>query len=292
MNRTCTILLFLLTTAMSISCQTDKRRSVEVVVRDLSGKSPVGIVTVDNTAIPIMPYANASGLFFPQPGDQISIRGNYFWTGAAFDLQEVISKSGHKPSQNLLTILILPEMKVITQWSTSGQKNDVDHLLLQEYAQVIPVIVRSKDDNLDLRPIIKQSMFSYRFLRYVAPKGSPCSYRGWISLTDPEDEIRFGYHLDDDRPFDGWKVSLNRNTILPNKPQDLILVFELDIRNHQVSVFHLLLSANRDLLELGVCSQERMKDTPPVVTLNMEPAMAYRPKMIHTAYEETFVDLR
>jgi hypothetical protein len=195
-------------------------------------------------------------------------------------------------SANTLFLILKPDLTIDSRWGTIAPETTEEKFQIQKYFHVVPTIVRNHKDDPKFRPLLKHDNFYFRLLRSISRERDVSSYRGWIETSPSQSTLQLGYWLDEESTFEGWKLKTTVETILPDELKDALIVFDGNITQQTVNVYHLSLAKNIDLFEYQPCSADRLKGLRPVATLSMQPAGAYSPPALVKALEETVVDLR
>lgn len=224
--------------------------------------------------------------------EEVVVQGKWFWTGEPFEFKTTLSDRNFTREQNKLILLLQPDLSLHSEWGTMGRESIDEKFLMQKYHDVVPMIVRDKDDHLNFRVLMKQDHFYSRPLRSMSNSGSVSSYFGWIDVSKPDSTLRIGYWMEEKTGFDAWKLQTTTETILPKNSTDTVVIFEIDKLEHTATVYHLPLAANLDLFDYEPCSHERLGHLTPIVALKMQPATAYPPATLAKLLEVKVVDLR
>lgn len=292
MKRVIASVCILFASLVCISCRLGTSNSVTVELRDLSGKGGIGFVKVYNSSVPIGPKARVSGLLYPMPGDEIQVKGKWFWTGEPFEFTTKLSDRNFDRNAKTLFLILQPNLTIDSKWGAIAPETIEEKFLIQKYFEVVPTIVRNQKDDPNFRPLLKQDHFYYRLLRSISAKGETSSYRGWIDVSQPQATLQLGYWMDEQPTFEGWKLKTNTQAILPPDLKDALIVFDVDTAQQTADVYHLSLAKNLDLFEYQPCPPERIENLTPVTTLSLQPAGAYSPPPLLEGLEEVVVDLR
>lgn len=197
MNRHAVRLISLCLLMCLTSCTQQTSHPIEIEVRDVSGRGGIGLVQVQGAAIPIAPLASMSGLLYPYPGEEVVVQGKWFWTGEPFEFKTKLSDRNFTREQNKLILLLQPDLSLHSEWGTMGRETIDEKFLMQKYHDVVPMIVRDKDDHLNFRVLMKQDHFHSRPLMSMSNSGSVSSYSDWIDVSKPLSTIRLGYWMED-----------------------------------------------------------------------------------------------
>jgi hypothetical protein len=149
MKRALATLCILFTSFVCISCGLGTSNSATIELRDLSGKGGVGIVRVYSSNVPIGPLTSYGGLLYPRPGDEIQVKGKWFWTGEPFEFTTKFSDQIFDRSANTLLLILQPNLTNDSKWAAIAPETIEEKFLIQKYFQIVPTMVRNQKDDTE-----------------------------------------------------------------------------------------------------------------------------------------------